>query len=154
MTLPYGSSLGNIAACYTTTGQAVFVNSSLQQSCLTPNDFYAPVDYSVVAANADVKTYRVISNIAKIYDKDITSFSINGAIGIIDGDMILVSLPQTTDFTALVPNFTTSGVEVLVGGTPQTSGSTANDFSELFLEYQVRAYNNTMKTYEVYIDTY
>lgn len=46
----------------------------------------------------------------------------------VNGTSIAVTVPFGTDVTALVASLTTTGASVAVGGTPQVSGSTANDF--------------------------
>ncbi len=61
---------------------------------------------------------------------------------------IAVSVPYGTDVTALVADFSTDGSSVSVGGTDQTSGSTANDFSS-DVTYTVMAVNTTTQNYTV-----
>jgi hypothetical protein len=61
----------------------------------------------------------------------VTSFSINGSTGIINGGRIDISVPFGTNVTALVASFTTApGYVLFVGTTPQVSGVTPNDFTQ------------------------
>lgn len=70
------------------------------------------------------------------------------AIAEINGEEIRVTVPHGTDRSALIPTFTTSGVEVLVNGQSQISGITPNDF-RIPVIYTVTAEDYTMKDYYV-----
>lgn len=63
--------------------------------------------------------------------KAITAFSLAGVAGTINetAKTIAVTMPFGTDETALVATFTTTGASVKVGSTVQTSGTTANNFT-------------------------
>jgi hypothetical protein len=80
--------------------------------------------------------------------KDITAFSILGRNGNIAGNAISITLPHGASRTALVAMFTTTGASVRVGSIPQSSGVTANDFTNP-VEYVVTAQNSSTKTYAV-----
>jgi hypothetical protein len=68
----------------------------------------------------------------------------------INGTSITATVPFQTDVTALVATFTTTGTSVKVGGAAQTSGTTANDFTNP-VQYTVTAEDGTAVTYTVTI---
>lgn len=80
--------------------------------------------------------------------KDITSFSILGVNGTISGSAISITLPNNTNRSSLTATYTTTGASVSVGSTTQTSGSTANDFSNP-VTYTVTAADGTTRNYVV-----
>jgi hypothetical protein len=82
--------------------------------------------------------------------KAITAFSLNGAAGTINetGKTIAVTMPFGTDVTSLVATFTTTGASVKVGSTVQTSGTTANSFTNP-VTYTVTAVNASTQDYTV-----
>ena len=80
--------------------------------------------------------------------KAITAFSLNGTPGVITGQNIAVTMPVGTNVTALIATYTTSGASVNIGGTPQTSGLTANDFTNPVV-YTVVAADGTTQGYTV-----
>ena len=84
--------------------------------------------------------------------KATTAFSIDGATGTIDESAtpktIAVTMPNGTDVTALVATFTTTGTGVKVGTVPQSSGTTANNFTGP-VAYTVTAADKTTATYGV-----
>ena len=93
-------------------------------------------------------------------EKEITAFSFMAAdntelssdvTGIISGTDIDLTVPYGTDVTALVASFATTGASVTVDGTEQTSGTTANDFSNP-LTYRVTAADNTWQDYTVTVE--
>ena len=110
--------------------------------------------YSSLAAN---QTGQDFTTTATGNNKAITSLAFlaanNGGIAqdyaaTISGDLILVSLPSATTLTALKATFTTTGVSVAIGATPQTSDVTANDFTGP-LAYTVTAADASTATYTV-----
>jgi hypothetical protein len=96
--------------------------------------------------------------------KAIKEFSLNGigdglgevrVAGTIDeaGRTIAVAMPfGTTDVTALVATFTTTGVRVTVGSTVQISGTTKNDFTNP-VTYTVTAADGLTQDYIVVVTT-
>ena len=86
--------------------------------------------------------------------KAITAFSFQGltppVIGVINGaaHTIALTVPPATDLRALVATFTTTGASVTVGGTPQVSGTTANDFTNP-VTYKVTADDASTQDYNV-----
>ena len=65
--------------------------------------------------------------------------------GVISGNTILVKVPVGLAVTSLVATYVTSGSSVLIAGIPQTSGTTANNFtSPLVYVVQPRGVNYTV----------
>ena len=62
-------------------------------------------------------------------EKAITSFSLNGTAGTINGTTISVVVPPSLNPAGLVATFATTGDHVTVNGTTQVSGTTANNFT-------------------------
>lgn len=81
-------------------------------------------------------------------DKAITSYSINGYVGNINGNNITVNMPYGTDPSNLVATFTTTGQSVSVGDTQQISGVTPNNFTTSVV-YTVKAEDNSTTSYTV-----
>ncbi len=86
--------------------------------------------------------------------KAITAFSFQGltppVTGVINEAVhtIALTVPRGTDLHALVATFTVAGASVAVGGTPQVSGTTANDFSSP-VTYRVTAFDGSTQDYVV-----
>ena len=70
--------------------------------------------------------------------------------GVVDeaAHTIALTVTRPIDLHALVATFTTSGASVAVGGTPQVSGVTANDFSSP-VTYKVTAFDGSTQDYTV-----
>ncbi|MES1982536.1 MAG: ice-binding family protein [Pseudomonadota bacterium] len=149
VTVPSGTSLTQ-APTFTNTGASIAVNGTAQVSGTTTNDFSNPVTYTVTDANGATTTYTVNVTVAPTSARTITAFSINGVAGTINQTdrVIAVPLPAGTDRTALAPTFTTLGASVMVGTTPQVSGTTANNFTSP-VTYTVTAANGATADYTV-----
>ena len=82
--------------------------------------------------------------------KAITAYSLAGVAGTIDetAKTISVNLPNGTNVTALIAEFTTTGAGVTVGTTLQTSGTTTNTFTSPVV-YTVTAADSTTAAYTV-----
>ena len=82
--------------------------------------------------------------------KAITAYSLAGVAGTIDetAKTISVALPSGTNKTALTATFTSTGANVKVGTTLQTSGTTTNNFTSPVV-YKVTAADSTTATYTV-----
>ncbi|MDH4161175.1 MAG: DUF1566 domain-containing protein [Nitrospirota bacterium] len=82
--------------------------------------------------------------------KAITAFSLDGVAGTINetAKTISVTMPYGTNVTALVATFTSTGASVKVGSAVQTSGTTANDFTNP-VSYTVTAADGTIAAYTV-----
>ncbi|HSQ66046.1 MAG TPA: hypothetical protein VLM85_22645 [Polyangiaceae bacterium] len=156
-TVPSGTSVNALRATFATTGASVTVGGVLQQSGATPNDFTKPVTYTVIAADNTTRDYTVQVAVASSTAKDLTSFAFlaagnsglsSDATGTIAGTNVSVTVPFGTNVTALVATFVTTGQSVAVGGTPQASGTTANDFTAP-VTYTVSAADGSSKAYTV-----
>ncbi len=140
--LPEGTDVSNLVADFqSSTGAVVVVDDVEQVSGVTANDFSSKVTYYVLSANkSTAKEYDVIvdveggplSNDAMITAFDIPSLGVNFTIDQTFGTITHPdTLPQGTDVTALVAEFTFSnGALVTVEGVDQVSGVTANDFTD------------------------
>jgi hypothetical protein len=150
VTMPSGTTVTALVATFTTTGANVKVGSTTQTSGTTANNFTNPVVYTVTAADTTSVTYTVTVTVALSSAKAITTFSLAGVAGTINeaGKTIAVTMPSGTTVTALVATFTTTGANVKVGGAPQTSGTTANNFTNPVV-YTVTAADTTSVTYTV-----
>ncbi len=79
----------------------------------------------------------------------ITNFSLNGSLGLITGQSIVVIVPNGTNVTNLLATYTTTGTSVTVNGITQTSGISTNDFTNP-VKYTVNSSNGgTSVTYTV-----
>jgi len=150
VSMPNGTDVKAQVATFTTTGSDVKVGTTVQSSGTTANDFTSPVKYTVTASDGTTATYTVTVTVASITAKAITSFSLNGVAGTVNETTktITVNMTSGTNVTALVATFTTSGKNVSVGTTVQTSTSTANDFTGP-VTYTLTAGDGTTATYTV-----
>jgi hypothetical protein len=157
VTVPNGTNVNALKATFTTTGSTVKVGTTLQTSGTTANNFTTPVAYIVTDANGSSVTYTVTVSVAANTAKAITAYSfasLPDSVGVIDegAGTIAVSVLPGTVKTALVSTFTTTGTNVKVGSTIQTSGVTPNDFTTS-LGYTVTAGNASTTVYTVNVTT-
>jgi hypothetical protein len=150
VTVPMGTNVTALVVTFAFIGMSVSVNGNPQMSDVNAQNFTQPVTYVVTAADGTTASYTATVSIAGSSSKDITSFSLAGAAGTIDNGAhtIDVTVPFGTDVTALVATFTDTGTSVKIAGTAQTSGTTANDFTNP-VSYVVRAADGTTLTYTV-----
>lgn len=150
VSLPYGTNVAALVAIFTATGVSVKVGTTIQISGATANDFTNSVVYTVTANDNSTQSYTVTVTIVSSSAKEITAFSINGVAGTVNetNKTIAITLPYSTDVTALVATFTTTGASVKVGSTVQTSGTTSNNFSDPVV-YTVIAANASTQNYTV-----
>ncbi|MCP4137614.1 MAG: SUMF1/EgtB/PvdO family nonheme iron enzyme [bacterium] len=149
-TVPYGTTISNLAAAFITTGDTVHVGSTLQNSGITGNNFNSPVTYRVTADDGSWEDYTVAVTVAPNNANEITAFSFpaQGTNANISGTNISASVPYGTNVTALVAAFSTTGDSVRVGSTIQYSGSTANNFTGA-VTYRVTAGSGAVRDYTV-----
>jgi hypothetical protein len=154
LTVPFCTDVSALVAVFTTTGAGVAVEGVQQGSGVTPNDFSNPVVYVVTAADGSSAAYTVTVSIGPSPAKALTSFALldPAATGAIDEEAKTVSLtvPFSTDVSALVAVFTTTGAGVAIGGVQQGSGVTPNDFSNPVV-YVVTAADGSSAAYTVTI---
>lgn len=152
VTVPYATNVTALVATFTTVGTGITVGAAAQTSAATANDFTSPVVYTLTAADNTTATYTVVVTVAANTVKAITAYSLAGVAGTIDQvatpKTIAVTLPFGTNVTALVATFTTTGAGVTVAAVPQTSGTTANNFTST-VAYLVTAADGTTETYNV-----
>jgi cysteine-rich repeat protein len=156
-TVPFGTSVSALVASFAMTGASARVAGQMQVSGATPNNFAAPVTYTIVADDNSTKTYTVTVSVASNSAKDLTSFKFAAAsnsglsgdvVGTINGTSISATVPNGTNIAALVASFNTTGVSVTVGGVAQTSGVTPNNFTSP-VAYTVTAADASKKVYTV-----
>jgi hypothetical protein len=156
-TVPAGTNVTALVATFATSGANVKIALTTQASGITANDFTNPVLYVVTAADNTTKMYTVTVSIAASNAKDITAFSFldvtNPALSAdvtatFNGTAIAATVPAGTNVTALVATFTSTGTGVAIGGFPQVTGSSTNDFTSP-VQYTVTAADNSTKIYTV-----
>ncbi len=134
----------------------VYTGGIEQTSGVTTNDFSANVSYTVIAENGTSENYLVIVTRLPIQTgKAITAFSFAAfdpaIVATIDeaNHTIEATLPLGTPVSALVATFTNSLLStVAVAGTSQTSGTTANNFTNPLI-YTVTAEDASTQAYTV-----
>ena len=156
-TVPSGTNVTALVATFSTTGASVVVGDVAQVSGKTANDFTKPVVYRVTAADHTTKDYRVTITVAPSSDKDLTALSFQSpqnaglsteVIATINGTTVTATMPFGASVTGLVATFSITGASVTVGGTAQTSGVTANNFTSPVI-YRVAAADGSTKDYTV-----
>ncbi len=133
----YGTDLTSLIATFTISpGATLIIGSTPQVSGVTANNFSSPIIYTVTAQDATIQDWviTIIEAIALSSAKDFLAFSFQEQTiePIIDkvNHAIFVEVELGTDLTNLAPTFTISfGASITLGGVPQLSGITANDFS-------------------------
>ena len=153
VTVPNGTAVTALVATFTTTGTDVKVGTTAQTSAVTANDFTSAVQYVVTAGDGSSTTYTVTVTVASATAKATTAFSfagLTGAAGTIDetAKTIAVTVPSGTNVTALVATFNSTGVSASVGAVVQTSGVTANDYTNP-VAFTVTDANGVTATYTV-----
>lgn len=148
--VPFGTNVNGLVTTFITTGANVVVNGVTQISGTTQNDFTNPVTYIITSANGTVQTYTVTVIVSSSSSKFINDFSFGNISGVFTGQNIAVTVPSGTNVTGLVASFTTTGVNVTVGGIDQTSTLTPNDFTNP-VTYTVTAADGTTATYDVIV---
>ncbi len=150
-----GTIVTNLVATFTlSTGASATVNSNVQVSGTTPNDFTSPVTYSVTAEDGSTnQPWEVTVTIAPFIpntETDITAFSFTEQTGLAiinsAGKTIAIEVAAGTSLSALVATFTLSdGATTSINSVAQTSGVTPNDFSSSVI-YKILAEDNSTFT--------
>lgn len=155
ITLPYGTSVTNLVATFSITGISAKVGAVAQISGVTSNNFTSPVTYTITAENSSTVQYTVTVTVALNSAKQITSYFVLGAAGVINeaAKTIAVTAPYGTNVSALIAQFTTTGASVKVGSTVQVSGVTPNNFNSPVV-YTVRAADSSSVQYTVTLTFY
>lgn len=129
------------------------VGAIIQESEVTENDYSnGPLIYTVTAEDGTQRDWTVV---VSHYYNQFSSFSIAGqdSSGYCGADTICVWMPNNTDLSSLIADFTITGYagEVLMDEIPQISGVTVNDWSNLSLNYIVLSDVGVEKEYTVII---
>ncbi|WP_189012324.1 S-layer homology domain-containing protein [Paenibacillus marchantiophytorum] len=148
VTVPYRSAVNNMFESFTISGASVINHTSE----MTRTNYTNPVVLTVVAEDNSTQDYTVTVIIGPSNLKSITTFNLTNppAMGLIDDEAyaVFLTVPQGTDLTQLKPSFTTDGASVQVNGVVQTSGSTAQDFTQPIM-YTVVADDGSSRNYLV-----
>jgi len=150
--LPYGTSVVDLIATFTTTGASIAVSGTPQVSGTTSDNFTLPVVYTVTASDASTSSYTVTITLAPSNEKLLTAYSINGVVGTINQSTkeVNVVMPHGTSVTALIDTFSTTGASIAVGTTNQVSGTTINNFTSP-VTFVVTAVDGTTNSYTVIV---
>ena len=154
----YGTNLNGLVATFElSTDATADVSGTAQTSAVTPNDFTDGVAlvYTVTASDGTTtQDWDVTVTVADpSSEKDIIDFNLPNQIG--DETIstlnhtVDVTVAQGTDVTSLVADFILSDYATAnIGGTAQTSGSTANNFTNP-VTYTVVAQDNSEQEWTV-----
>ncbi|MFH0760966.1 MAG: T9SS type A sorting domain-containing protein, partial [Bacteroidota bacterium] len=157
LTVPFGTDVTNLVATFTSSDlSTVWIGGVQQTSATTANNFTAPVIYKCRAEDNSEELYTVTVTITPASTANqILTFSFLAldpdVIGTVNqtAKTIALTVPFTTNVTALVPTFTHSTfATVWIGGVQQTSGVTAADFSAP-VAYKCRAQDGSEEIYTV-----
>jgi hypothetical protein len=150
LVIPFGKVPADLIAYFTTDGESVKIGSTVQEAGVTSNDFTAVKTYRVTAENADYTDYTVTVSVAKSDAKALTRFFLDGEKGTINesAHTISISFQSTKILTGLTADFVTTGVLVTANTAPQTSGVSANNFTNPVV-YTVTADDGTTQPYTV-----
>ncbi len=131
-----GTDLTGLVATFSLSANATAsVSGTPQTSGTTPNDFSSPVTYTITAEDGTTtQDWTVTVTVAPGNETDILSYSFTEQTAAITPDNVNhtvdIEVTSGTDLTSLVATFSLSvNATASVSGTPQTSGTTANDFS-------------------------
>lgn len=157
--LPYGTDITALAPTFAENGESVLINGVVQINGVTTNDFSnsvnTPVVYTVVAKNGSSQDYQVIVTTAPNTANDITTFSIDGSLGVQSGNnSFVVKMPYGVQLGNLVARFNTTGAKVQIGDIVQVNGVSINDFSTSINDpiiYTVYAADGSTRNYRIYV---
>ncbi len=153
--MPMGTDLTALVADFTLSpGAVATVDGTTQVSGVTQNDFTNDVVYAVTSEDGtETNEWTVTVTEYMTSSTDFISYSIDGNAGEIDysNAFIRVEMPSGTDLTSLIADFEVmDGVTVEVSGTVQTSGVTANNFSEI-VKYRINPESGASKYWYVQV---
>lgn len=118
--------------------------ASIAPSPDTPQDFSQPVNYTISAWDGSKQTYTVTASVAETNANELTGFRLLGLDADIGTTQVELSVPNTTNLTALVPTFQIAGTKV------QPDSSVPQNFTEPVI-YTVTASNGTTRNYKITI---
>ncbi|MFO7707184.1 MAG: FISUMP domain-containing protein [Desulfobacterales bacterium] len=140
VTVPFGTDVSSLAPTIVHTGESINPESGL------PQDFTAPVTYTVRAENSSTRIYTVTVAIAPSSAKSVTLFRFEGLS--VDGEIseasheIDVTVPAGTDVRALAPTIALTGASI------SPASGEEQDFTDL-VDYTVTAADSSTQTYTV-----
>jgi hypothetical protein len=142
--VPFGTDVRNLTPTIVLSGGTVSPLSGVAK------DFTLPVAYIVTAEDETTEVYTVIVKVARNPAKEMTAFSFLDihAEGIIDGENVLIVVPEKTELTKLIAIFETTGDHTTVDDVVQESGKTINDFTKS-VTYRVVAADESYMDYIV-----
>jgi len=150
-TVPYGTAVTNLAPTFTLSANAKCYSNSTCTAEISSGahfNFTSPVHYFVVSSDSLItNNYTVTVSVTPVSTaKEITSFSILGINGTIDGFTIAQNVPFGTDVSKLVPAYT---VSQFATGSP-TNGATVNFTGAV--TYTVTAQDSSTQDYVVTVN--
>jgi uncharacterized delta-60 repeat protein len=123
ITVPYATDVAHLVATFTTTGVSVKVNSTVQESGKTENDFTDstanPVIYTVTAADASTQDYKVKVTVSQRSGSMDTTFGKSGMVTTTVG---------SSDDVAYALRIQSDG-RIVAAGSSYNSTSGKNDFA-------------------------
>ncbi len=135
VSVPYGFDASNLASTFTISdGATAYIGNVQQVSGTTKNNFSAPVNYSVVAADGvTTNNWTVIVVAGKSNEASIIAYAISGQVSSdinTTNHTITVTMPGGSNIANLIAIYNLStGAYVSIGSNPQISGVSNNDFS-------------------------
>ncbi len=164
-TIPYASDITGLIATFTTSQFAqVTINSVLQVSGTTANNFTNPVIYTVTAQDGSTQNYTVtVTQQAASQENDFLSYKLEAtrnsaisvdAVGTINtgNKTVVIQVPYGTNVTALIPTFTHSALSsVSINGVEQISGVTPVNFTSP-ASYTITAQDGSVEIYTVTVN--
>jgi hypothetical protein len=136
LTVPFNTNPAALSPTISIDGATIAPASGASQN------FTDPVIYTVTAEDGTTHQYTVTVTVARNFAKDITSFKIGSAEGVIGANSIAITVPYGSTASSLTPTISSSGVLIEPGsGVPNDFTSTTN--------YVVTADDGTKHTYSV-----
>ena len=149
ITVDFGTSLNSLVADFTlSNGATATISGTNQVSGTSANDFSSPVTYLITAGDGTTTQPWIVNvTVALNNTTNIEQYSLPNQIGFTtyNTSELTVNLvvPDQTNLTNLIATFVLSeGASATVGGTMQSSGVTANDFTNT-VEYLLTAQDGT-----------
>ncbi|RKP46265.1 hypothetical protein D7Z26_24605 [Cohnella endophytica] len=150
----YGTNVTSLKAAFSlSAGASAMVDSVVQASGTTANDFTAPVTYALTAENGSTQNWTVAVTVAASSASEITAFSFTEQTGAATIDAIAhtvaIKVAYSPNVRNLVAKFNLSaGASVKVGTVDQVTGVSANDFTRPVV-YIVKAANGSTQKWTV-----
>lgn len=167
VTVPSSTNLSSLKPVFTYTGTNVEVNSQIQYSSQSAQNFTSPIVYTVYAKDGTSESYTVtVNHYATTADsinhiEAITSYGIYP--GIINESMgtIQIGVPNSVVYNNMALTFDSSGSSIEVGAESQVSGFTLNNYTSPIV-YNVisgdglsnKSYTITVNTNDVFLDVH